>query len=152
MNIKAKIQSMIIEKLNTICLYFVIKTSTETPNHQKRVPTLRTTAQKLSIRTQTYQTDDSLVDYQFLVPKWYTASTRKLTSQTDDSPSHLDSVPIRLPYLGISIHAWRKRPLVSYHQSVVTHYFSYSVLTFSYNKINSRVTHNFRLDPGWIPI
>ena len=97
-----------------------------------RVPTLRTTARNFSIRTQTYQTNDSPVGYQFLVPQSYTASTRQLTSQTDYSPSHLDSVPIRLPYLGISIHAWRKRSLVSYNHSVVTHYFSYSVHTKAY--------------------
>ena len=69
---------------------------------------------------------NTLVDYQFLVPQGYIVSTRKLATQTDDSPSRLDTVPIRLPYLGTSIHVWRKGPLVSYNQSVVTYYFSYS--------------------------
>ena len=71
---------------------------------------------------------NTLVDYQFLVPQGYIVSTRKLATQTDDSPSRLDTVPIRLPYLGISIGEKRKRPLVRYYQSVVTLYFSYSVV------------------------
>ena len=74
---------------------------------------------------------NTLVDYQFLVPQGYIVSTRKLATQTDDSPSRLDTVPIRLPYLGISIGEKRKRPLVRYYQSVVTLYFSYSVVTFN---------------------
>ena len=69
---------------------------------------------------------NTLVDYQFLVPQGYIVSTRKLATQTDDSPSRLDTVPIRLPYLGISIGEKRKRSLVRYYQSVVTLYFSYS--------------------------
>ena len=71
---------------------------------------------------------NTLVDYQFLVPQGYIVSTRKLATQTDDSPSRLDTVPIRLPYLGISIGEKRKRSLVRYYESVVTLYFSYSVV------------------------
>ena len=81
---------------------------------------------------------NTLVDYQFLVPQGYIVSTRKLATQTDDSPSRLDTVPIRLPYLGISIGEKRKRPLVRYYQSVVTLYFSYS-------------DDNLNLNPNLVP-